>query len=383
MWKRISSNLTVIFLALLVSLLTVLLMFSAINGMFSWRAGGVRVEKITEKQVYIESSAAMTALDTFRRSVVTVLPREVISSVPLLPQSLQTVCYLDGKNCDSLAVVLTSDGLVLAGFDLDDRLVEQLVALDYLGKVYDLRVRFSFEGYTVMQLVPEGVSMDSNENRNNYVNLRPVNLTGGGALATAQRLLVLKESLAAWDRIEETLISSLKENDRFLTRVGEDEFFVEMGLDDYISHKGDLLFDLSGGLVALVLKDGKLLTSDQIEALLQRLTKNPENPSPLDWGLSCLVLDKALADGLNLQTDYGCLITDGIDATYKLHGGGLIKGGAAERLGLRSGDLVLEIDGRSLLDVGPLEILSQKAHGENIQLTVWRGEQRLLLNGVL
>ena len=374
---------TVIFLALLVSLLTVLLMFSAINGMFSWRAGGVRVEKITEKQVYIESSAAMTALDTFRRSVVTVLPREVISNVPLLPQSLQTVCYLDGKNCDSLAVVLTSDGLVLAGFDLDDRLVEQLVALDYLGKVYDLRVRFSFEGYTVMQLVPEGVSMDSNENRNNYVNLRPVNLTGGGALATAQRLLVLKESLAAWDRIEETLISSLKENDRFLTRVGEDEFFVEMGLDDYISHKGDLLFDLSGGLVALVLKDGKLLTSDQIEALLQRLTKNPENPSPLDWGLSCLVLDKALADGLNLQTDYGCLITDGIDATYKLHGGGLIKGGAAERLGLRSGDLVLEIDGRSLLDVGPLEILSQKAHGENIQLTVWRGEQRLLLNGVL
>jgi len=366
MWKRISSNLTVIFLALLVSLLTVLLMFSAINGMFSWRAGGVRVEKITEKQVYIESSAAMTALDTFRRSVVTVLPREVISNVPLLPQSLQTVCYLDGKNCDSLAVVLTSDGLVLAGFDLDDRLVEQLVALDYLGKVYDLRVRFSFEGYTVMQLVPEGVSMDSNENRNNYVNLRPVNLTGGGALATAQRLLVLKESLAAWDRIEETLISSLKENDRFLTRVGEDEFFVEMGLDDYISHKGDLLFDLSGGLVALVLKDGKLLTSDQIEALLQRLTKNPENPSPLDWGLSCLVLDKALADGLNLQTDYGCLITDGIDATYKLHGGGLIKGGAAERLGLRSGDLVLEIDGRSLLDVGPLEILSQKAHGENI-----------------
>ncbi len=383
MWKRISSNLTVIFLALLVLLLTVLLMFSAINGMFSWRAGGVRVEKITEKQVYIESSAAMTALDTFRRSVVTVLPREVISSVPLLPQSLQTVCYLDGKNCDSLAVVLTSDGLVLAGFDLGDRSVEQLVALDHLGKVYDLRVRFSFEGYTVMQLVPEGVSMDSNENRNNYVNLRPVNLTGVDVLATAQRLLVLKESLADWDRIEETLITSLKENGRFLSRIGEDGFFVEMGLDDYISLEGDLLFDLGGGLVALVLKDGKLLTADQIEALLERMAKNPENPSPLDWGLSCLVLDKALAGGLDLQTDYGCLITDGIDATYKLHGGGLIKGGAAERLGLRSGDLVLEIDGRSLLDVGPLEILSQKAHGENIQLTVWRGEQRLLLNGVL
>lgn len=379
MWKNIVHRLSGQLLSALTLLLLVVLIIVMIPSLPVWKENTLRVEKVTEKQVYLESSAPISALKTFRESVLTLLPREILAKGVALPAALTEICDLEPASCSDMAVVLTSDGLLLYGGVRQEADAADLIAVDRLGEVYDLEKLASIEGFSLYQLVKAGELPLPVENRSRFFALRPVLLGNVTNLEVGQRVMVLKETLTAYDRLLETMVSAVRRNDDFLLQLDARQKTVLLDLSGDAPQQGNLIFDLAGQLLAVVLADGRTVDANEITALLERIASGAKDYTAVNLGASCLRLDKELATGLKLENDYGCLVTAGLDAGFRLRPGGVEGGTIAEKMGLRPGDLILEVDGRSLLQVSLLEILLVKARGEKLQLTVLRGGERMIL----
>jgi len=59
---------------------------------------------------------------------------------------------------------------------------------------------------------------------------------------------------------------------------------------------------------------------------------------------------------------------------------GVFQGGAAERAGVRKGDVIRKVDGRSIRDFDELSVISQYSVGENVNLEIWRGTRAMDLS---
>lgn len=360
-------------------LLLVVLIIVLIPNLPVWKENTLRVEKVTEKQVYLESSAPISALKNFRQSVLTLLPREVLAEGVALPAALTEICDREPASCSDMAVVLTSDGLLLYGGSRQDEEAADLIAVDRLGEVYDLEKLAFLEGFSLYQLVKAGELPLPVEKRSRFFALRPALLGKPANVEVGQRVMVLKETLAAYDRLLESMVSAVRRNDDFLLQMDARQKTVLLDLSGDAPLQGSLIFDLAGQLLAVVLADGKTVDADEIAALLERIASGVKDYAAVNLGASCLRLDKELASGLKLENDYGCLVTAGLEAGFRLRPGGVESGSVAEKMGLRAGDLILEVDGRSLLQVSLLETLLGKARGEKLQLTVLRGGERMTL----
>lgn len=83
-------------------------------------------------------------------------------------------------------------------------------------------------------------------------------------------------------------------------------------------------------------------------------------------GITMQNIDKKIASRLKLSGQDGVYIT------------GIVSGGAADRAGLRSGDVILGIDSAKVDDIYEArEIISSHASGDTSAFTVWRGGREL------
>lgn len=89
-------------------------------------------------------------------------------------------------------------------------------------------------------------------------------------------------------------------------------------------------------------------------------------------GVTVQEVNQALADSFRLETPRGALVAQ-VEA-----------GGPADRAGLKSGDVVLGVDGEPVVGSGDLPaLLAQHAAGDSIRLDVWRDGKRVQLTARL
>ncbi len=89
-------------------------------------------------------------------------------------------------------------------------------------------------------------------------------------------------------------------------------------------------------------------------------------------GISVTSVDAALASQYNLGIDHGVLITS------------LASGGAAQRAGLKSGDVIVKVDNTTINDISSLgNALITKNPGDSVAVTYYRNGQQQTVNATL
>ncbi len=89
-------------------------------------------------------------------------------------------------------------------------------------------------------------------------------------------------------------------------------------------------------------------------------------------GVSVASVDAAVATQYNLGVDHGVLIT------------GLVSGGAAQKAGIKTGDVIVKVDNATINDASLLgNALLTKNPGDRVTVTVYRGGQQQTINVTL
>lgn len=367
---------------LLIGLLAGLLAFFAANTVL-FRDNTMKVEKVTEKQVYLENSANISAIQVLSDSLVTIVSVAQLDDALLTSSSLPGLCLEKEQLCREMGILLTTDGLILYGSTRQRDSVDQLRAIDYKGNLFGLESVAEIDGFSLMRLVRLEEMVLSPEKRTKFFNIKPMMINDLSGLALGQRLLIIKEKLGAAIGVGEGMISKLIRLDQYKIDTSTDEGAIKVWATGLDFEGQALLFDLGGQLIAMRNDEGELLKGDEILAALNRYVLNKTDVSVVNLGFRCVRIDKELSENLKLAVDYGCLVANDIDEEYQIQSGGLNKGGVAEKLGVKEGDVVLEVDNKSLLNISLVSILMNKAYGEAIQLTVLRNGKSLNLKGTL
>lgn len=97
-------------------------------------------------------------------------------------------------------------------------------------------------------------------------------------------------------------------------------------------------------------------------------------------GVRYVLVNKAIAESNKLSVDYGALISrgDGEDEPA------ITSGSAAEKAGLKEGDIILEFNGTKINKENPLsELIQQHNPGETVSLKVLRGKDEITISAIL
>lgn len=96
-------------------------------------------------------------------------------------------------------------------------------------------------------------------------------------------------------------------------------------------------------------------------------------------GVRYVIINKEIQKQYNLPVDYGALITKGDQGEPAI-----FPGSPAEKIGLRGGDIILEMNGEKITTGNPLAKLIMKYNpGDKVTLKILRGEQEKILEVVL
>ena len=97
-------------------------------------------------------------------------------------------------------------------------------------------------------------------------------------------------------------------------------------------------------------------------------------------GVRYILVNKAIAESNKLPVDYGALIIKGGIQNEPA----IIPGSAAEKAGLKEGDIILEFNGTKINEKNPLsKLIQQRNPGETINIKILRGKDEMMINAVL
>lgn len=97
-------------------------------------------------------------------------------------------------------------------------------------------------------------------------------------------------------------------------------------------------------------------------------------------GIRYILINKAIAESNNLPVDYGAWIIKG-DEPSEL---AITPGSAAEKAGLKEGDIILEINNKRIDQSNPLaKLILKYKPGDQVSLKVLRGENQLIFKATL
>lgn len=370
----------ILLLVFLVSLLGGILSFYFI-ALTAPKPGATITEKITEKQVYLESSQPIVAAQSVTQNLLTIISKEQAASIDSYQGKMEIECFNGEGGCARLGVILTSDGLILSGADLSQRDLSEWIALDYLGNRYQLTSIGQLAGANLYQLVKEGELILPLVQRARFLNLKPVLLSNLEFVQPGQRLFSVKTVYEDQINFSDGQVVSKLASEGVLQDITADKTSINLRFNQNL--ESGVIFDLSGQLVAIRLANGTNLLADQIASFLKRYSINKEAFDVVNFGIKCLDLDKAIAKSLDLTVDYGCLIADGIDKTGGILVGGIAKDSIAEKAGLKPDDIILEVDNKSLVNARLIWLLMNKATGERLDLVVLRAGKTINLSAAL
>jgi hypothetical protein len=350
-----------------------------LSGMAAWyfselqsgQSMSSRVEKVTEKQVYLENSSSIEAIKRFSTSLVNVFPESELGKYTGLNPDNYNECFEKATDCANLAVTLTSDGLVIYGGQWQEKEGKGLLARDLDGKIYQLDFQGKIRGMSVFNLVKQGELALAPDLRTPVYNHKPVLLGDLKLVEAGQKVIGLDAMFGSLIQVEEGIITKKLNLEDVLVDLNDEPDPMKIGISENLKQKR-FVFNLAGQLLQINANDGTSVSVNQVSALLARLAVNEKSVNTANIGLRCLKLDKTLAQKMNLKIDYGCLIADGVDVNGNSNGSGLQKASLAEKSGFRTGDIVMELDGKSLLNFDLTDLVMEKALGQKINFSVFR-----------
>jgi serine protease Do len=124
---------------------------------------------------------------------------------------------------------------------------------------------------------------------------------------------------------------------------------------------------------------GFALPVNKVKKDISDIKENGKIVYPL-LGVRYVLINKAIAESNKLSVDYGALISrgDGEDEPA------ITPGSAAEKAGLKEGDIVLEFNGTKINEENPLsKLILQHDPGETVNLKVLRDKEEMTISAVL
>ncbi len=372
-WKESGGLLIIIFLVACLASLSTLYIFREFYG----KSGSAYIEKVTERKVYLEESATISAVEQFAPSLINIFPGEDKTQFLNAGIDFQKACLEGSQACKNTALVLTSDGLVLYGGQWQDKSGKGMMAMDAEKVLYELELVGKIKGFSVYRLLKEGESALEKTKQTRFFDLNAISLADQRNVRTGQAVLAVESVLFDQALVEPGLVSGKLDLNRELLNLSENLQPVKLLFDPVIQSKKGYYFNLGGQLLLARAGDGTELGSDEISALLKRHAINDKLFDPMDMGLKCYLLDKKMAQKMGLELDYGCLVAENVDIAGKVTSGGVKKASISEKAGIRSGDIIMEVDNQSLLNVDLMEVIMNKPNSEKIRLNILRGNKLL------
>lgn len=335
------------------------------------RINSTNTEKVTEKQVYIEKSATIDAVKVVSQNLVTFLTKEQIDGLAGKDGKLEKECFSGSVDCQRVGAILTSDGLVISGTNLDEKDLPNWGALDVDGNRYRVFFVGRLGGSEIYQLVKSSEINSAPDQRSTFLNVKPVLLADSSIVEVGQEVIGVESFLSDNLKMSNGLVSR-KLDEKGSVRSIDAEFMpVWLGFSGQVA--GGLVFDLSGELLTVrPEKTGDSLSVEQVKAFLTRYSANKKNFEAVNLGVKCLDLDKASAMQLGYKVDYGCVVLEGLSGSGAIIAGGVTKKSAAEKAGVKAGDVILEVDDNSLLNASLGQLMLAKVAGEKVHLLVLR-----------
>lgn len=336
----------------------VLLFLLNILGYLPQKSISTITEKVTEKQVYLESSAEISAVSKISDSLVRVMPEAKVLAWQAGDINLINECF-DSPKCLSTGIILTSDGLVLVPGGMIQG--ENLRIVDAHGKIYRFDILGDYQGAKLLRILKD---------EGKFFNLQAAQISYDSDLQVGQKIISAVAVLGKSPLINEGTVEALSTS------------FVDQYVKFYNGYNneklrltanmgGSLFFDFSGRLIAY--KTDQLRPAGDLGLLLNRLAKVDKISEQMNAGFSCFVLNKTLAQKWAIGIDNGCAVTSVESLAAGQFSGGVDKGSVAEKSGLRTGDVILEIDGVKADNATLTRKIGEVVTGKKLPLIVFRG----------
>lgn len=336
---------------------------------FSPKVTLTTTERVTEKQVYVENSAAITSVKLVSQSLLTLTDKEDQSSINKRNGLFQLACFNGAANCQKIGVVLTSDGLIISAADIKDEELTDWSAFDFYGNQYQLMIVGKLASAKLYQLVKKGELDLAISDRSNFFNLKPIILSDSNLVQIGQNAFAVESAWKDIVKVTSGLIISKFSQIGTIKQINHDYLPVWLGFSDAL--KGSLVFDGTGGLMAVRTASGNI-SAEQISAFLKRYSQNNKDFSAIDLGVHCFDLDRQTATALSIKVDYGCLISEGLSSQGTIVNGGIVKNSLADKAGLKSNDVILEADNNTLLKTDFGQLILNKAPKGKVNLLILR-----------
>ncbi|MBD3270187.1 PDZ domain-containing protein [Candidatus Peregrinibacteria bacterium] len=377
MKKKIVSIIVSVIFGVIGGALTFILFFNFVieDGKFNY------TEKIVERNVYVEESAVNTAIEKVSDSLMAVVNVNDLNNYKKIAGVSKDICLriLTNEDCDidrKHGVIISNDGYILiTGIDQN---LDEYIALDHELNSYGMELIDSSLDYNfvVARLIP----LDNQE-----VDFDSIEFAELERVRTGQKII----SIAFAGSKKQNLVFSAYINSlsgrnlngiKFLTAQASLPFALSDNLS--IDFKGSPILNLGGQMLAINSENG-LMDVDYINSFLNQI-ENKEKIFLRDWKFSYLMLTREIMNKYDLSYENGALLISAInsDGTFELNS--VKENGIAKKLGLLSGDLIVEVDGIVLTEDRPLdEILKNKEKGDRIRIKIVRDGERIDLEGIL
>lgn len=372
----VRERIMLLLVVVLIGVLAGLTIFLATTNYFVKNNNSTYTEKVTEKQVYLENSETIQAVKTVSDSLVTVMDESKKADFLGLSDTFKMACFsiysTMGADCGLNGVILTSDGIVSTISQDKDLESKKLLAFDNNGREFAVKFlsRDDSNDLVFLQLYRPGDEALPVEQRMQNYSFTPVNFADLKIVSVGQQLLILRGNIFnGLANLKQTVIAGLLRIDQIINwpvAFSSDEKLTVIGLADATGVAGNAITDLNGGLIGVSGAQGELIDIESIDNDLlkykqSKLTRLPQ----LEFGLKVIRNSKQVAQNSNLSVDYGYIVS-------------AVKADSlGQKLGLKEKDLIVEIDGTSLLYENLWDLLGIKIPGDEITMRVIRGKETL------
>lgn len=215
----------------------------------------------------------------------------------------------------------------------------------------------------------------------NGAHLEPARRASGGHIERGDRVYAFGSPFGFKFSMSEGIVSGLGRSARTMAGIGGISNFIQTDAAVNPGNSGGPLVDVHGRVVGM---NVAIATAQNTNGANEGQSAGISFAIPLatiEGRVNELIAGKTIASGfLGVGPSLNADDTDGPGVRI----GNVTPGGAAEKAGLKVGDVVSEIDGQPVADWGILQSLIKSARpGQTIKLKVLRGEQELSFSAKL
>ena len=356
------------------------------NATVNTLTGGI----VTQLPVTNQEEAVINVADKASNSVVSIVVSQHLSDL----ENLRNDPFLryfgvqqnDSTNSDELQQVAAGTGFIISN---DGMIITNRHVVDEEKAEYTV-VLNNGEKYTA-EVLAKDTLLDIAFLKIEASELTPLSFGDSSNIKVGQTVVAIGNALGEFSNtVSSGIVSGLGRNITATDQFGgsAEQLYDVIQTDASINsgNSGGPLLDLSGNVVGVnvaVASDangiGFAIPSNVVVDLLNRLNTDGEIVRP-KLGVRFRMIDENVKKNNNLTVDAGALIIQGSSTNDPA----IVPDSAAEKAGLKEGDIILEVNGEKLTENKPLNVVIQEFKvGDKITLKVLRDDQEIEVKATL